>query len=329
MEDRRDISQLLEDLLFHIARYLYNDGESLFNYPLVCRRWQSVFEPLMYESPRVVSGYPEQSGTFSIFQFWSFVSNPVNRGRRAMVRTLEFYHYAAQYPASDVNTITTMTIPGQNMTDVTYRKAVVALFKILQLWEPSHKFALEVILSYHFTDQRAEPEATAQPMAFPIVQCIRSLNFRFSADGYISERIWEGTPFQIAQSCANITVLTLDSDAFQETSDSTSRLKQRNVIAECLGGLPITVETLGLRTNGRSNPYLLDFFDGDNDLFTLRIRDVSTHLRHLILRNVTLPVDFLCPLNADYSPRRKLLFWPHLRYLLSVDNFLIDGIRHS
>ncbi|CBF84685.1 predicted protein [Aspergillus nidulans FGSC A4] len=324
------ISSLTPDLLLHIFGYLREDGRSLCNYALVCRRWQKLLEPLIYNTIQVYNEAPTPPRAFSVVRFKHFVGGLNNVRRRAMVRKLVFHYQATQFPRGPGETASRAQDPAQNPTDAGFRKAVAGLFQTLRFWEPWYKIELDIALAYSYTGaprlaSMANPSTTADLVTFPTVHCVAEIAFHYSEHGQVFQRIWEATPFHIAQSCANLASLVMDSDAFKLTGRQAPVIRRRKVIAECLDGLPATIENFSMRVIGVSNPYVLDWFTPEEDPFSCKLLRITTHLHAIKLYNVTIPVDFWCPLDKNYRPKRDRPVWPCLTHILSDDNCLVEG----
>ncbi|KAL5043129.1 hypothetical protein BDW71DRAFT_216547 [Aspergillus fruticulosus] len=328
------ISHLSPDLLLHIFGYLREDSGSLCNYVRVCRRWQKLLEPLIYDSIQVYNEAPIPRRAFSIATFKRFVDSPNNVRRRSMVRKLAFHHQATQFPTDPCETASRAQDPARNAIDAGFRKAVAGLFQILRFWESWYRIELDIVLAYSYTGLQplasmANPSTAAELVTFPTVHCVADLSFDYYERGQVFQRIWEATPFHIAQSCANLASLALDSDAFRLAGRQAPVLRRRNTIAECLGGLPTTLGNFSMRVIGISNPYILDWFTPEEDLFSCRLLHITTRLHAIKLYNVTLPVDFWCPLNEHHRPKRDPPVWPYLTHIFSDDSCLVEGTGKS
>ncbi|KAL4972474.1 hypothetical protein BDW66DRAFT_169570 [Aspergillus desertorum] len=328
------ISSLTPDLLLHVFGYLRDFGGSLCKYVRVCRKWQKLLEPLIYDSIQVYNEAPTPPRAFSLATFKPLVESAHNVRRRSMVRKLAFHHQATQFPTGPGETASRAQDPARNTIDAGFRKAVAGLFQILRFWESWYRIELDIVLAYSYTGapqlaSMANQSSAADLVTFPTVHCVAELAFDYHERGQVLQRIWEATPFHIAQSCANLASLALDSDAFKLTGRQAAVLRRRNVIAECLGGLPTTLEHFSMRAIGISNPYILDWFTPEEDTFSCRLLHITTRLRAVKLYNVTLPVDFWCPLNEHYRPKRDPPVWPYLSHIFSDDNCLVEGTGKS
>ncbi|KAL6234337.1 hypothetical protein BDW75DRAFT_251558 [Aspergillus navahoensis] len=324
------ISSLTPDILLHVFGYLREDGGSICKYVCVCRRWQKLLEPLIYGSIQVYNEAPTPPRAFSIATFKRFVDSPNNMRRRSMVRKLAFHHQATQFPTGPGETASQAQDPAQNTTDAGFRKAVAGLFQILQFWESWYRIELDIILAYSYNGaprlaSMTNPLTAPELVTFPTVHCVAELAFDYYERGQVFHRVWEATPFYIAQSCTNLASLALDSDAFKLTGRQAPVLRRRNTIAECLGRLPTTLKNFSMRVVGISNPYILDWFTPEEDPFSCRLLYITTRLHAIKLYNVTLPVDFWCPLNEYYRPKRDPPVWPYLTHIFSDDNCLVEG----
>ncbi|KAL4814400.1 hypothetical protein BDW67DRAFT_177102 [Aspergillus spinulosporus] len=269
-----------------------------------------------------VFGYLREDGRslcnyvpLSVVRFKHFVESYNNVRRRSMVRKLVFHHQATQFPIGPGETASRAQDPAQNLIDAGFRKAVAGLFQVLRFWESWYKIELVIVLTYSYTGA-SRLASMANPST--ALTC---------EHGQLFQRIWEATPFHIAQSCANLASLGLDSDAFRLTGRQAPVLRRRNnkVIAECLGGLPTATENFSMRVTGVSNPYVLDWFTPEEDPFSCKLLRINTYLHAIKLYNVTLPADFWCPLDENYRPKRDLPVWPCLTHIFSDDNCLVEG----
>ncbi|RDW64323.1 F-box protein [Aspergillus mulundensis] len=336
------INRLSRETLYYIFRYLCDDVDSLCEAARVCHRWHSQAEPLIYHTitTAVYDQLPLPRRSFVISTLRDFLEDRKRAEDRASVRRMVVYYEAAQQrtpvsqtPSRGKNSARKPLSPVQNKNDAEFRDTVAHVFHMLQQWNPPIKIQLDFVISY--TLARSDPlplgldglNELDEPklITFPTIKCCQCLTFDYKDEEDVFQPIWEATPFHIAQYCEGLTTLRVNTDAFRRQGHQASLPSRRDVFAKSLDGLPATLENLTVRAVGVSIPHVLDLFGPDEDPFSYRMLNLSMQLYTLELYNVTLALDFWCPLDDNHRVKRAPPIWPNLRRIISVDNCLVEG----
>jgi hypothetical protein len=219
------------ELLLLISKHLESDPLSFTRYVLVCRRWQAVFEPLLYSKVCVRSeDFKLDKGTMSLDKFRSLTSGPASR--RTFIRDVD-YTVVIPYQLDDYETVKRKaTYNEQNVVrdanNEAFEEGIVALFTTLSSWGKNHQINLrlkalgredvleprtrEEFRVYHWQNV-LDGEIVVRPYharfpnddssTIPQIDCVRHLGF------YSPNFIWGGAALQLARCCSGLRGLFL------------------------------------------------------------------------------------------------------------------------
>ncbi|KAL6228837.1 hypothetical protein BDW75DRAFT_250536 [Aspergillus navahoensis] len=346
------VANLPRELLFLIAEHLRQDGGSLLPYAQVCRDWQSAFECFTFSKVTVhsdeVDGVKarEQKG-FSLENFRRATSGQ-NSTRQPWIREIQ-YDILVPYELLDWSLIKEdgYTINNPLLgpeTPISIQIGLLGCKQGIELEPDTWDYAPEAgtyRLDFRDGQTQAVPPYRARlssPDALSLVPCVDKLTFanvRHPLDPRPRNRwhqIWAGTVFQIAQRCPTITELYLNLNEYVRPDHLEYIRERRAAVAEGVKNLPTSLRSLNY-IGYKEEPLkpmmsALNVLTSDVDALAISLRDLTPILRELRLTLVSLPMDFMCPLDNDgRSTANTTPHWPNLEQLIldKAPPFLPEG----
>ncbi|KAL5341740.1 hypothetical protein BJX70DRAFT_395475 [Aspergillus crustosus] len=351
------------EILYQIAKYLNceDTGINLSSYALVCRQWQAIFEPLIYKNLHVHSSrFQTGNGIISLSHLRTLTSSSQHRiARRGLIRDLE-YAVIVPYglPDNTSSQIDEYTAGYTNdnvvrrANNAAFRDGMAELFKILHGWEGQGR--LRVSLQILGRRRRQEPGTERCPNAIiwnmfnqsivepyranfpegrlnlPDVKCIHRLCIEEPCNGAYSQQIWLGAALSIARSCPMLHEFRWETFTCIRPYHLDFIRRQRRALEEGLAHLPPTLRIFDF--NGHpshqdhaelSAPSLIQ---NRIDFLPINLRPMTFFLEELTLVGISLPLDFLLPLNRHGKPSTASIGWPNLKKIvIDPTDFLPSG----
>ncbi|KAL6228740.1 hypothetical protein BDW75DRAFT_134398 [Aspergillus navahoensis] len=145
-------------------------------------------------------------------------------------------------------------------------------------------------------------------------------------------QVWAGAVFRIAQHCPTVTELSVDLDEWVRPDYLQYIKERRAAVADGLQALPASLRVLDY-SGQQEYPWketqpALNVLKTETDTLATSLQSISLVLRELHLTNVTLPMDFLWPLDGSGNPiANPTHHWFYLRLLIldEVPPFLPSG----